>query len=84
MKLRVFIFIRVKPGSEDSVIAEIKEKVGEHVLEASGEKVVHEITGVYDVVVYMEVESLDILRRVMESVREIGGVIDTHTAIVVK
>ncbi len=82
--MKVFIFIRVKPGSEESVIEEIKEKVGSYILEVGGEKVVHEITGVYDVIVYMEVDSLDTLRVIIDSIRGIGGVIDTHTAIVVK
>jgi DNA-binding Lrp family transcriptional regulator len=74
--VRAFVMLNVDLGCERDVLRELREMDG--VVEA------YVVDGVYDVVVVLEAESLDDLRKVILKVRGMDNVQSTLTMIAVE
>ena len=74
--VRAFVMLNVDLGCERDVLRELREMDG--VVEA------YVVDGVYDVVVVLEAEGLDDLRKVISKVRGMDNVQSTLTMIAVE
>jgi DNA-binding Lrp family transcriptional regulator len=76
MVVKAFALIQVQLGKARSVAKAIAG--------VRGVKMVHAVTGMYDVIAYLEVEDMDSLSAfVVRKIQTVKGVERTHTAIVV-
>jgi DNA-binding Lrp family transcriptional regulator len=76
MVVKAFALIQVQLGKARSVARTIAG--------VRGVKMVHAVTGMYDVIAYLEVEDMDSLSAfVVKRIQTVKGVERTHTAIVV-
>ena len=58
--------------------------VSKAIAKVRGVKMVHAVTGVYDVIAYLELSNMESLSElVMRKIQSVNGVERTHTAIVV-
>jgi DNA-binding Lrp family transcriptional regulator len=74
---QAYVLITAAIGKVKQVAKEIKG--------LRGVKSVHVVTGPYDIIVFVEAQSLDALTStVVEGIHKIKGVVDTNTAIVVE
>ncbi len=74
--VKAYILVQAQLGKSRSVAKAIA-----HV---RGVKMVHSVTGLYDVIVYLELPDMDSLSElVVKKVQSLKGVERTHTAIVV-
>ncbi len=76
--------IKVIPGKEDQVIDQTREAVGGNALKVDEKPFIFEVTGPYDVIACMKMETMDEFRGTLMKIRKIDGVMDTITSIVVK
>ncbi len=71
-----YIMIKSSPGAENDVFSKINK--------ISGIKSVHTITGPWDLIAYVEAESLDMLGKTVTSrLQNLKGITDTMTCVVV-
>ena len=70
-----YIFVNTEPGR--------LWKVAELAQEIDGVKMAHAVTGQFDVVVFGEFPKMDDVRRVIDKIHSIEGVIRTQTSVVV-
>jgi len=76
MVVKAFVLIQVQLGKARSVAKAITN--------VRGVKMVHAVTGMYDVIAYLELEDMTSLSEfVVKKIQTIKGVERTHTAIVV-
>jgi DNA-binding Lrp family transcriptional regulator len=67
-----------------AAIGKVKH-VAKEIRALRGVKSVHVVTGPYDIIVFVEAQSLDALTStVVEGIHKIKGIVDTNTAIVVE
>jgi DNA-binding Lrp family transcriptional regulator len=57
-------------------------EVAEATLKIKGVKTAHAVTGLFDVIVFVETPKLDTLGEILNRILLIGGVLHTQTAIV--
>ena len=76
MGVKAYVLVQAQLGKSRSVARTIAK--------ARGVKMVHAVTGVYDVIAYLELHDMTSLSEfVMKKVQTVKGVERTHTAIVV-
>ncbi len=76
MVVKAFVLVQAQLGRSRSVAKAIAK--------VRGVKMVHAVTGVYDVIAYLEIADMTTLSAlVMKKVQSVKGVERTHTAIVV-
>ena len=76
MVVKAFVLVQVQLGKARSVAKALAN--------TRGVKMVHAVTGMYDVIAYLELEDMDSLSAfVVKRVQTVKGVERTHTAIVV-
>ena len=76
MVVKAFVLVQAQLGRSRSVAKAISK--------VRGVKMVHAVTGVYDVIAYLEIADMTTLSElVMKKVQSVKGVERTHTAIVV-
>jgi len=76
MVVKAYVLVQAQLGKSRSVAKTIAK--------ARGVKMVHAVTGVYDVIAYLEPHDMTSLSEfVMKKVQAVKGVERTHTAIVV-
>jgi DNA-binding Lrp family transcriptional regulator len=76
MVVKAYVLVQAQLGKSRSVAKTIAK--------ARGVKMVHAVTGVYDVIAYLELSDMTSLSEfVMKKVQAVKGVERTHTAIVV-
>jgi DNA-binding Lrp family transcriptional regulator len=74
--VKAYILVQAQLGKSRSV--------AKAVANVRGVKMVHSVTGLYDVIVYLELPDMDSLSElVVKKVQSLKGVERTHTAIVV-
>lgn len=74
--VKAYILIQAQLGKSGSVAKAIAN--------VRGVKMVHSVTGVYDVIAYLELPDMDSLSQlVTKKIQSIKGVERTHTAVVV-
>ena len=74
--VKAYILVQAQLGKSRSVAKAIAN--------VRGVKMVHSVTGLYDVIVYLELPDMDSLSAlVVKKVQSLKGVERTHTAIVV-
>lgn len=71
----VYIFVNTEPGR--------LWKVAESAQEIGGVKMAHAVTGQFDVIIFGEFPTMDDIRRVIDKIHSIEGVIRTQTSMVV-
>lgn len=76
MVVKAYVLVQVQLGKARSVAKAIAS--------VRGVKMVHSVTGLYDVIAYLELSDMTSLSElVMKKVQTVKGVERTHTAIVV-
>ena len=76
MVVKAFVLVQAQLGRSKSVSKAIAK--------VRGVRMVHAVTGVYDVIAYLEIADMTTLSAlVMKKIQTIKGVERTHTAIVV-
>jgi DNA-binding Lrp family transcriptional regulator len=76
MGVKAYVLVQAQLGKSRSVAKAIAK--------ARGVKMVHAVTGVYDVIAYLELSDMTSLSEfVIKKVQNVKGVERTHTAIVV-
>ncbi len=76
MIVKAYVLVQAQLGRSRAVAKAIAK--------VRGVKMVHAVTGVYDVIAYLEIKDMTTLSAlVMKKVQSIKGVERTHTAIVV-
>ena len=76
MVVKAYVLVQAQLGKSRSVANSIAK--------ARGVKMVHAVTGVYDVIAYLELSDMTSLSEfVIKKVQTVKGVERTHTAIVV-
>lgn len=76
MVVKAYVLVQAQLGRSRSVAKSIAK--------ARGVKMVHAVTGVYDVIAYLELSDMTSLSEfVIKKVQTVKGVERTHTAIVV-
>lgn len=74
-KIGAYILIKIAPGKSRS----ITEQVGK----IEGVKTAHPVTGIYDIIAYIETSDINTLTATVRTkIQTIDGVLRTHTAIV--
>lgn len=76
MGVKAFVLVQVQLGQARSVAKAVSK--------VRGVKMVHAVTGVYDVIAYLEIANMESLSElVIRKIQSVKGVERTHTAIVV-
>lgn len=76
MVVKAFVLVQAQLGKSRAVSKAIAK--------VRGVKMVHAVTGVYDVIAYLELSNMESLSElVMKKIQSVNGVERTHTAIVV-
>ncbi len=76
MAVKAFVLVQAQLGRARTVAKAISK--------VRGVKMVHPVTGVYDVIAYLELSNMESLSElVIKKVQSVKGVERTHTAIVV-
>lgn len=71
-----YIMIKSSPGAEGDICTKVKK--------IKGVKSAHTITGPYDLIAYVEAESLELLGKTVTSkIQNLKGITDTMTCVVV-
>jgi DNA-binding Lrp family transcriptional regulator len=74
-KIGAYILIKIAPGKSRSIT--------EQVAKIDGVKTAHPVTGIYDIIAYIETSDINSLTgTVRTKVQTLDGVLRTHTAIV--
>ncbi len=76
MVVKAYVLVQAQLGKARNVAKAVSK--------VSGVKMVHAVTGVYDVIAYLELSSMETLSElVIKKIQPVKGVERTHTAIVV-
>jgi len=76
MVVKAYVLVQVQLGKA--------RPVAKAIANARGVKMVHSVTGMYDVIAYLELEDMTSLSEfVIKKIQSVKGVERTHTAIVV-
>ncbi len=76
MAVKAYVLVQAQLGKARSV--------AKAVAKVRGVKMVHAVTGVYDVIAYLELSNMTALsEQVIKKIQSVKGVERTHTAIVV-
>ncbi|RLE50315.1 MAG: Lrp/AsnC family transcriptional regulator [Candidatus Methanomethylicota archaeon] len=76
LTVKAYVLIQVTPGKTDEIL--------EQLVKIQGVKQASPVTGRYDIIAYVEAESIaDLGRIVTRSIRAISGVLSTETAVVI-
>jgi DNA-binding Lrp family transcriptional regulator len=74
-KIAAYVLIKIAPGKSRAIT--------EKVAKVEGVKTAHPVTGIYDVIAYIETSDINTLTgTVRAKIQTIDGVLRTHTAIV--
>ena len=74
-KIGAYVLIKIAPGRSRSVT--------EQVAKIDGVKTAHPVTGIYDIIAYVEASDINSLTGMVRGkIQTIDGVMRTHTAIV--
>ncbi|HDM45061.1 MAG TPA: Lrp/AsnC family transcriptional regulator [Candidatus Bathyarchaeota archaeon] len=73
MKVSVYILIQTKIGEAWNV--------AKKVIEMKGVKMAHAVTGIYDVIAYAELDTLEEIKNLITELHTLKGVEKTHTAV---
>ena len=71
--MQAYILINTEPGK--------LWRVRDRILEISGVKMAHAVTGQFDVIAYVEFINMEELGRIIDQIQSTKGVLRTHTAI---
>ena len=71
---KAFVMIDVQPGEEKPVVAQVKK--------LSGVKMAYEVTGEHDIVAFVDAEPYEEFAVILSSIRQIKGVRDTDSFLV--
>jgi DNA-binding Lrp family transcriptional regulator len=73
MPVIAYVLIQVK-GSK-------AEQIAEDILKLEGIRMAHSVTGMYDIIAYVEVDDLGAIAELVRKIHEVDGIERTHTAI---
>jgi len=73
LQVVAYVLIQAEPDKAWSIAKEASK--------LEGVKMVHTVTGLYDIIAYAEVESLETLKDLITKIHTIKGIQRTHTAI---
>lgn len=73
MQVSVYILVQVDRKEPWVVATEISR--------ISGVKTVHPVTGQYDIIVFAELDGLDLLKELVKQIHQLEGVQHTQTAV---
>jgi DNA-binding Lrp family transcriptional regulator len=74
-KIGAYVLLKISPGKS--------RVITEKILKVVGVKTAHPVTGMFDIIVYLEAPGINSLTETVRgSIQTIDGVIRTHTAIV--
>jgi DNA-binding Lrp family transcriptional regulator len=74
-KIGAYVLIKIAPGKSRTIT--------EKVAKVEGVKTAHPVTGIYDIIAYVEAPDINTLTGTVRSkIQTIDGVLRTHTAIV--
>ena len=68
-----YVLIQVKGGRA--------EQIAENISKFEGIRMAHSVTGIYDIIAYVEVDDLSAIAELVRKVHEVDGIERTHTAI---
>ncbi|HYW00162.1 MAG TPA: Lrp/AsnC ligand binding domain-containing protein [Candidatus Acidoferrum sp.] len=74
-KIGAYILIKIAPGKSRTITEELSS--------IEGVRTAHPVTGMFDIIAYVETEDINHLTEIVRSkVQTINGILRTHTAIV--
>ncbi len=74
-KICAYILIKIAPGKSRTITEELSS--------IEGVRTAHPVTGMFDIIAYVEAEDINHLTEIVRSkVQTINGILRTHTAIV--
>ncbi|MEM2915058.1 MAG: Lrp/AsnC ligand binding domain-containing protein [Candidatus Bathyarchaeia archaeon] len=73
MAISVYILIQARAGEAWNIT--------EKIAKMKGVKMAHTVTGIYDVIAYAELDSLEEIKNIITEVQNLKGIDKTHTAI---
>ncbi|MGO9644840.1 MAG: Lrp/AsnC ligand binding domain-containing protein [Candidatus Bathyarchaeia archaeon] len=74
-KIGAYILIKIAPGKSRTITEELSK--------IEGVKTAHPVTGMFDIIAYVEAEDINHLTEIVRNkIQTINGVLRTHTAIV--
>ncbi len=74
-KIGAYILIKIAPGKSRTITEELSS--------IEGVRTAHPVTGMFDIIAYVEAEDINHLTEIVRSkVQTINGILRTHTAIV--
>ena len=73
MPVIAYVLIQVKGGKA--------EQIAEDILKLEGIRMAHSVTGMYDIIAYIEVDDLGAIAELVRKIHEVDGIERTHTAI---
>ena len=68
-----YVLIQVKGGRAG--------QIAENISRFEGIRMAHSVTGIYDIIAYVEVDDLSAIAELVRKVHEVDGIERTHTAI---
>jgi DNA-binding Lrp family transcriptional regulator len=68
-----YVLIQVKGGRAG--------QIAENISKLEGIRMAHSVTGIYDIIAYVEVDDLSAIAELVRKVHEVDGIERTHTAI---
>jgi len=68
-----YVLIQVKGGRAG--------QIAENISKFEGIRMAHSVTGIYDIIAYIEVDDLSAIAELARKVHEVNGIERTHTAI---
>lgn len=74
-KIGAYVLVKIAPGKSRTIVGQISK--------VEGVKTAHPVTGMFDIIVYLETSDINNLTGTVRSkIQTIEGVLRTHTAIV--
>ena len=73
MPVIAYVLIQVKGGKAG--------QIAEGILKFEGIRMAHSVTGMYDIIAYVEVDDLGTIAELVRKIHEVDGIERTHTAI---
>ena len=73
MQVSVYILVQVEKGEPWQVAAGISK--------IHGVKTAHTVTGQYDIIIFAELDGLDLLKDIVKQIHQLEGVQHTQTAV---
>jgi len=71
--LDAYILINTKPGKV--------WQIAEAILNISGIKMAHVVTGQYDIIAFVQFDDVGSLKKILSKIQNIGGITRTQTAV---